>query len=208
MSRHQLGKPLPGFERINRYWDRQHSTAAAKILPGEYYVTKQDEIITTVLGSCVSACVWDQVFGIGGMNHFMPPLSESGNWGGGAIISGATRYGNYAMEHMINDILKHGGHRPNLAVKIFGGGKIISNISNVGGNNVDFVKSYIQEEGLKLMSEDVGDIYPRKVVFFPASGRVRVKKLKRMHNDTIVQREKVYQHDIEQEPLEGAVELF
>ncbi len=80
------------------------------------------------------------------------------------------------MEHMINDILKHGGHRPTLAVKIFGGGKIISNISNVGGNNVDFVKSYIQEEGLKLMSEDVGDIYPRKVVFFPASGRVRSEK--------------------------------
>ena len=77
-----LAQSLPGFDNINRYWDRKHEMAAAKILPGEYYVTNHEEIITTVLGSCVSACVRDRVLGIGGMNHFMLPESEGGQWGG------------------------------------------------------------------------------------------------------------------------------
>jgi len=104
---HQMGDALSGFESINRYWDRAHQMPAAKILPGEYYVTQQNEIITTVLGSCVSACIWDRAAGIGGMNHFMLPLSHTGDWGGSGLISTATRYGNFAMEHMINDILKY-----------------------------------------------------------------------------------------------------
>lgn len=203
-----VGAALPGFEKINRYWDRTHNMPAAKILPGEYYVTKQDEIITTVLGSCVSACVWDKVFGIGGMNHFMLPLSHNGEWGGSELLSTATRYGNYAMEHMINDIMKHGGHRRNLAIKIFGGGQIISEMSNIGEKNIMFVETYIKNEALKLVGKDVGGIHPRKVVFYPFSGRAMVKKLKHLHNDTVIRRERAYQHDIEEQPVEGSVELF
>lgn len=203
-----IAKALPGFEKINRYWDRAHQMPAAKILPGEYYVTTHNEIITTVLGSCVSACIWDTVFGVGGMNHFMLPLSDNGSWGGSDLISTATRYGNYAMEHMINDILKFGGHRRNIAIKIFGGGQIISEMSNIGKKNVDFVRGYIISEGLKLVGEDIGDIYPRKIVFYPASGRVLLKKLKHLHNDTIIKRERAYKHDIEESPVEGSVELF
>jgi chemotaxis protein CheD len=203
-----VGAALPGFEKINRYWDRTHSMTAAKILPGEYYVTKHDEIITTVLGSCVSACVWDKVFGVGGMNHFMLPLSHNGEWGGSELLSTATRYGNYAMEHMINDILKHGGHRRNLAIKIFGGGQIISEMSNIGEKNIMFVESYIKNEALRLVSKDIGGIHPRKVVFYPATGRAMVKKLKHLHNDTVIRRERAYQHDIEEQPVEGSVELF
>ena len=199
---------LPGFESINRYWDRTHQMQAAKILPGEYYVTMNDEIITTVLGSCVSACVWDKKTGIGGMNHFMLPLSHNGEWGGSELISTANRYGNYAMEHMINDILTHGGQRSNLAVKIFGGGKIISEMSNIGIKNISFVHGYIKNEELQLVSEDVGDIFPRKIVFFAKTGRVRVKKLKQMHNDTLIKRERAYQQDIEESPVEGSIELF
>jgi chemotaxis protein CheD len=205
---HSVGNPLPGFEKINRYWDLTHKMPAAKILPGEYYVTTHDEIITTVLGSCVSACIWDSVFGVGGMNHFMLPLSDSGAWGGSDLLSTATRYGNYAMEHMINDILTHGGHRKNLTVKIFGGGQIISDMSNIGKKNIEFVLGYIKKEGLRLIGEDLGDIYPRKVVFYAASGRVKLKKLKKLHNDTIINREKAYQHDIEETPVEGSIELF
>jgi chemotaxis protein CheD len=205
----ELPRVLQGFESINRYWDRTHAIPAAKILPGEYYVTANDELITTVLGSCVSACIRDRVFGIGGMNHFMLPASDNGGWGSGNdIASTANRYGNYAMEHMINDILKNGGHRRNLEVKIFGGGRIIHTGTDVGNNNIDFVRSYIKTEGLTLVSEDVGDIYPRKIVYFPATGRVRVKKLKNMHNDTVVRREREYQKNILDVPVAGEIELF
>ena len=208
-KRHLIGRALEGFESINRYWDRKHDMAAAKILPGEYYVTNQDEIITTVLGSCVSACVRDKVFGIGGMNHFMLPVSEVGQWGGAAdVTSTATRYGNYAMEHMINDILKHGGHRRNLEIKIFGGGQIINAMTDIGKRNIEFVIDYLATEGLAVSGKDVGGPHPRKIIYFPTSGRVRVKKLKHMHNDTIVKREQEYKHELEVQPLEGGVELF
>jgi chemotaxis protein CheD len=206
---HLVGRALPGFEGINRYWDRQHDLPAAKLLPGEYYVTKKDEVITTVLGSCVSACVRDRLSGVGGMNHFMLPASDQGHWGGSSDpTSTATRYGNYAMEHMINDILKHGGQRRNLEVKVFGGGQIITAMTDIGRRNVEFVLDYLTTEGLPLISRDVGDVFPRKVLFFPASGRVRVKKLRDMHNDTIVRRERAYQHELEVQPIDGSIELF
>ncbi len=208
-KRHLIAKSLPGFEAINRYWDRKHDMAAAKILPGEYYVTSNDEIITTVLGSCVSACVRDRVFGIGGMNHFMLPVSDGGQWGGALdVTSTATRYGNFAMEHMINDILKHGGHRRNLEVKIFGGGQIINAMTDIGRRNIEFVLEYLATEGLDIIGRDLGGPLPRKILYFPASGRVRVKKLKNMHNDTIVKREQEYKHELEVKPLVGGVELF
>jgi len=204
-----LPGPLPGFEQITRYWDGERQIPVAKILPGEYYVSNQNELITTVLGSCVSACIRDRVFGIGGMNHFMLPVSKTGDWNGSDSISGnATRYGNFAMEHMINDILKQGGQRKNLEVKVFGGGKIISSMSSVGLNNIEFVHEYLRIEGLQLVSEDVGDSYPRKVIFFPASGRVQVKKIKQLHNDTLLQREQSYKHSIDHQPLVGDIELF
>ena len=182
---------------------------AAKILPGEYYVTNQDEIITTVLGSCVSACVRDRVFGIGGMNHFMLPVSNGGGWAGrDDIVGSANRYGNFAMEHMINDILKHGGHRRNLEVKVFGGGQIIDSMGSIGIRNIEFIRCYLRTEGLPVLAEDLGDTYPRKIVYYPSSGRVRMKKLKDLHNDTLLQRERAYRRDLEQSPVEGEVELF
>jgi chemotaxis protein CheD len=204
-----LPQPLPGFEKINRYWDRGNDMPAAKILPGEYYVTGNNELITTVLGSCVSACIRDRVFGVGGMNHFMLPISDGQGWGGvDDLVSTATRYGNYAMEHMINDIITHGGHKKNLEVKIFGGGQIIASMTNIGSKNIDFVRTYINEEHLRLIGEDVGDIFPRKVIYFPATGKVRVKKLKHLHNETVVKREQEYKRDIEHKPVEGEIELF
>jgi len=207
---HELPDIFSGFDHINRYWDKTHDSFAAKILPGEYFVTDKDEIITTVLGSCVSACIRDRIFGIGGMNHFMLPettanmskhLEEGSGW------TEATRYGGYAMEMMINDILKHGGRRENLEIKIFGGGKIIQNMTDVGERNVKFAEDYIKNEGLTLISEDTGDIFPRKVVYHPNSGKVKVKRLKSMHNDTLLRREETYKHDLE-EPIAGEIDLF
>ncbi len=206
----ELPKSLNGFAHINRYWDKVHGTYAAKILPGEYYITIHDEVIVTVLGSCVSACIRDKVFGIGGMNHFMLPIGDSDRINALEDVNNSTRYGNYAMELMINDILKNGGRRENLEVKIFGGGRVLRNMQtlDIGRRNIDFVRKYIEAESLTLVSEDVGDIYPRKVMYFPISGRVRVKKLRSLHNNTIIEREKKYRMSIEKKPVEGEIELF
>ena len=199
-------KALRGFQHINRYYDKARGIYGAKILPGQYYVTINDEMIVTVLGSCVAACIRDKKMGIGGMNHFMLPLSASDEDKG--KISNAERYGNYAMEHMINDILKNGGQRENLEVKIFGGGKIIQNMTNVGQKNIDFVRQYIQTENLTLLTEDVGDICPRKVVYFPRTGKAMVKRLRSLHNETLIEREQDYLKDIDQKPVGGDIELF
>lgn len=204
----QLIPCLRGFEHINRYWDRYQEVVAAKILPGEFYVTTQNEVIVTVLGSCVSACIRDPIFGIGGMNHFMLPVQgENGSWEKQGLGL-ATRYGSYAMEHMINEILKNGGLRKNFEVKIFGGGKILAQMTDIGDKNIRFVLEYIKAEGLKLASQDLGDIYPRKVHYHPKSGKVRVKKLKSLHNDTITAREREYLRSITSTKQEGEIDLF
>ncbi|RKZ96710.1 MAG: chemoreceptor glutamine deamidase CheD [Gammaproteobacteria bacterium] len=198
---------LADFEHVNRYWDRTHKTWAAKILPGEYYVTTQpDEAVATTLGSCVSACIRDKIFGIGGMNHFMlPKKSEhaSADW-----MDSATRYGSYAMEHLINDILKNGGNRNNLEIKLTGGGKIMASMSDIGSRNIEFVLEYLLTEQLDIVVQDLGDIYPRKVMYYPDSGRLRVKRLRSLHNETLIQREQVYQRELDVQPDSGGVELF
>lgn len=199
---------LRGFEHINRYWDKTNNMYSAKILPGEYYVTTSNEFIVTVLGSCISACIRDRVKRIGGMNHFMlPETTGDGRWAGGSANT-ATRYGNFAMEHMINDILKNGGKRENLEVKICGGGRILQRMTDIGMKNIAFVRTYLSMEGLALLAEDVGDIYPRKVQYMPMNGKLRVKRLLSLHNDTIVQRESKYMHELEDTPVAGEVELF
>jgi len=209
------GSDLPppsvkGFTHVNRYWDSAHEIVSAKILPGEYYVTTTDEMITTVLGSCISACVRDRIFRVGGMNHFMLP--DCGHGGsllrGGNYLSAETRYGSFAMERLINDVLKHGGRRENLEVKIIGGGRIMEKMTNVGLRNIEFARSYIETEGFEIAAEDVGDIYPRKLLYFPLTGKVRVKKLRSLHNNTIIEREDHYMHEIEGKPVSGDVELF
>jgi chemotaxis protein CheD len=200
---------LPGFGHINRYWDPQHNLIAAKILPGQYYVTQENEAIVTVLGSCVSACIRDRLFNIGGMNHFMLPEShrQDGQWQaeeGGA----STRYGTYAMEKLINDILKHGGQRRNLEVKIFGGGRILAHMTDIGDRNITFVRNFLSTEGLPVCAEDLGDVYPRKVYFFPATGKVRLLRIRTLHNDTVLERERAYRQELERAPVAGEVELF
>lgn len=210
-SSHSIHIPepsLPGFSFINRFWDKTRKTVSAKILPGQYYVTTDDECIVTVLGSCVSACIRDRVFDIGGMNHFMLPRSFQDTDASPVDMSDAARYGNYAMEHLINDILKHGGRRENLEIKIVGGGRIIAGMTNIGSKNISFIREYLQTEGMDILAEDVGDIYPRKVVYYPLTGKVQVKKMRSLHNDTIRAREERYMHEIASESVAGDVELF
>lgn len=200
--------PLPGFEHVKRAWHDAYEAYAARLLPGEYYVTRQDEVIYTTLGSCISACIRDRTIGVGGMNHFMLPFSGDGAGWKSSSVSAATRYGNVAMEHLINVILKCGGARQNLEVKLFGGGRILANMTDVGQRNIAFARDYLMTEGLRVLSEDVGNIYPRMVVYFPKTGTVRVKKLRSLHNNLIVEQEINYLHDIEAKPVSGDIELF
>jgi chemotaxis protein CheD len=163
-------------------------------------------------GSRLQVDIWDEVTGIGGMNHFMLPATDKTigniNWGQRGLVTDATRYGNYAMEHLINMILVHGGRRVNLRAKVFGGGKVLQQMSDVGQRNLTFALAYLKSENIKVESSDLGNIYPRKVIFEPATGRAFVKKLENLHNDTIAQRETDYRSSLDSEDIEGDVELF
>ena len=191
----------------NIYYDRDFDTDAAKILPGEYYVTKRDVVLVTVLGSCVAACIRDRVSGIGGMNHFMLPDSGPDN---NDPTSTSARYGTYAMEMMINQLIKMGARRANLEAKVFGGGSVLRSMAttNVGARNADFALEYLHTEGIDIVGQDLLDDCSRKVYFFPNSGRVLVKKLRTMHNETIIEREQAYRNRLKAADIQGDVELF
>lgn len=189
------------------YYDRTFDCDAAKILPGEYYCTYKDMLIVTVLGSCVSACIRDRVSGIGGMNHFMLP---DGGDGSDPLISASARYGTYAMEVLINELLKAGARRENLEAKVFGGGNVLRGLTalNVGERNAAFVRGYLKAEGIRVLAEDLNDVFPRKVYFFPRTGRVLVKKLRELNNNTLVNREQDYASRLAGKKIGGEVELF
>lgn len=193
----------------NFYRDRVHDIDAAKILPGEYFVTSEDMLIVTVLGSCVSACIRDPELELGGMNHFMLPDNDRDKDGSGPLSS-AARYGSYAMELLINHLLKMGARRDRLEAKVFGGGNVLPGFTkmNVGQRNADFVLHFLKAERIRVTARDLVDVCPRKVYFFPASGRVLVKRLAVMHNNTILQRETDYRTQLCQARSGGDVELF
>lgn len=190
----------------NHYFDRNFDTEAAKILPGEYYVTGRDMLLVTVLGSCVAACIRDPKTGIGGMNHFMLP--ESGNKH--ELVSASMRYGGYAMEVLVNQLVKLGASRSRLEAKVFGGGAVLRGFTtvNVGERNSEFVLEYLKTEHIKIVSQDLMGLYPRKVYYFPSNGRVMVRKLKSVHNNTIIEREQRYGQRLETSNIAGDVELF
>lgn len=191
----------------NVYYDRTFDCDAAKILPGEYYYTCKDMMIVTVLGSCVSACIRDRMTGIGGMNHFMLPDGGSDL---DSPVSASMRYGTYAMEVLINDLLKAGARRENLEAKVFGGGNVLRGFIaiNVGERNAQFVRAFLRAENIRVVAEDLNYIHPRKVYFFPRTGKVLVKKLKQLNNNTLVNREQDYAQRLQTTPVAGDVELF
>lgn len=198
--------PLPGFGHIKRFWDRASNELTARVLPGEYYVSATDEVITTVLGSCVSACIRDPVLQIGGMNHFMLPNGSGVGMNEGN--NAATRYGVFAMEHLINDILKHGGRRNRLEIKLFGGGKVLAAMTDVGSRNIEFVREFLRTEALPVVAEDLGDIYPRRVNYYPLTGRVMMKKLRTTQSGEVARQEAAYMHTLEEKPVVGEIDLF
>jgi len=189
------------------YHDNQFNCEAVKILPGEYYVTTKDILIGTVLGSCVSACIRDRVSGIGGMNHFMLPNAGSDQ---NNPASESARYGAYAMELLINQLMKTGAIRKNLEAKVFGGGNVIPNMSSmkIGDRNANFVRQYLKNEDIRIIGEDLCDSYARKVYFFPLTGRVLVKKIE-ITTSSIINMENDYYNSITTpQPASGDIDLF
>jgi chemotaxis protein CheD len=173
-------------------------------------VTTHDEAITTVLGSCISACMRDPVLHVGGMNHFMLPEDRSpgtSSWTTG-VDGLATRYGSYAMESLINELMKLGARRERLEVKIFGGGNILPVMTDVGAKNIAFARDFLKLEGLAIAAEDVGEVCPRRVVYFPATGRVMLKRLRALDGAAIARRESEYRDTLARKPADDDVELF
>jgi chemotaxis protein CheD len=190
-------------EPVARYFDKQFKVEAAKILPGQYHATPDDVVIVTVLGSCVSACLWDPMRRIGGMNHFMLPGAA-----GGAAVASAT-LGVYAMEVLINRMLKLGAERRRMVAKVFGGASVLEGMDalNVGTQNGTFVLEFLAEESIPVVAQDLYDVCPRKVYFFPASGKVMVKRLGALRNDTLELRERAYLASLKRGHA-GEVEIF
>jgi chemotaxis protein CheD len=200
---------LAHFAHIRRYWDARQNAYIAKLLPGDYYVTLGSEVICTTLGSCVSACVRDRATGIGGMNHFMLPLDRSrGDSAWSDSVSAATRYGANAMEHLITDMLKAGVRRENFEFKLVGGGRVLEAMTDVGAANIEFARTYMRTEGFTVTGEDLGDCYPRQVIYTPSTGRLRVKRLRSTQLGTVVDSERSYLDKVSAQPLAGDVELF
>ncbi len=194
------------FGHIRRMRDMRFPHEIAVIMPGEYFVSKEPMVVYTVLGSCISVCIRDTVMKIGGMNHFMLAAPsdnvEDDHWGASA------RYGSYAMEVLVNELLNRGGHKSRLEVKVFGGGKIYEGLNDVGAKNAAWALEYLEREGIRPIKADVGDVCPRKVYYFTESGRVLLKKLDRVQRQAIAKEEQRYQQAVAQEAKAGDVTLF
>lgn len=198
----------PEFTDVSRSWDPVREIANARIMPGEYYVTVENEMITTVLGSCISACVRDPQTGIGGMNHFLLPGGD-GSLAGPTDACLETRYGIAAMESLLNDLIKRGARKERLELKLFGGADVLNMaLGNIGQRNIAWVREFMLAERLSIAAEDLGGRRPRKIHYFPQTGRVLVKRLRAVHNMAVFDREKRYECTLGQKAKPGAVELF
>lgn len=183
--------------------DARFQYDAVKVLPGEYFVSSDDLMIMTVLGSCIAACIWDGRVRAGGMNHFMLPEGDG--------LEGGGRYGSYAMELLINKLLKSGARRENMQAKIFGGAQVMAGFTtmNVGERNTRFVLDYLATERIPVVSQDVLDIHPRKVCFFPVTGKALVKRLAHAHPETLaVEERKGSALTVARSTSGGSIDLF
>jgi chemotaxis protein CheD len=194
----------PGGGR--RFFDSTADAWVVKVFPGEFYVTgKSDEVIVTVLGSCVSACIRDPLLGIGGMNHFMLPQSHSGRWGADAE---PTRFGNFAMEKLINELIKAGATRDRMEIKVFGGGNVTDSTQAIGTQNADFVLRYLEAEGLGYTAKDLGGDHPRRIHYYPKTGRVIRRLLVTSEFATIARDESDYASRLSSTKTTGEIQLF
>jgi chemotaxis protein CheD len=192
------------------YYDKALQTHAVRLMPAEYRVSSEPLALVTLLGSCVAACLYDPLVGVGGMNHFMLPGAAGNTRNDLADGDMSARYGAHAMELVINDLLKRGASRSRLLAKVFGGGNVLSGFQNdpIGTRNARFVLQYLVAERIPVVAQDLGDTQPRKVCFFVQTGRTLVRRLPSTRDDDIVRAERAYYGDLNRAPVAGSVELF
>jgi chemotaxis protein CheD len=189
-----------------RFFDSASSAWMVKVFPGEFYVTaKPDEVLVTVLGSCVSACIRDHRNGIGGMNHFMLPQGRTGAWGSDAQ---STRFGNFAMEKLINELMKAGCSRDALEIKVFGGGNVTDQRNAVGTHNAEFILRYLEAEGLRCAAQDLGGQLPRRIHYYPSTGRVVRRLIGGAESSAVCREETDFAGRLSTRMPAGEVELF
>lgn len=192
------------YDGVDRYFDHNSEKVVVKLMSGDCYATAdRNEMIVTILGSCIAACVRDPITNVGGMNHFLLP----GDFESSALNESA-RYGTFAMEKLINQILNLGGKKDRLEIKIFGGANVIENSSMIGQKNVNFIKNFLKADGFTIASEHVGGTAPRRIHYYPDSGKVMMRLLKRKEDMKVVQKEEVFRSSLRKNPLEGEIELF
>lgn len=195
--------------RPDYHWDAELNAETIILQPGDFYVTEKDEVISTTLGSCIAACVRDRELGVGGMNHFMLPaldVNDDSDWEFTAVNT-AARYGAFAMERLINTILKKGGKRNNLEFKFFGGGNMLNSSTSVGDNNIRFVKEYMEAEGYGISAQCLGRPYPLKLHYFASTGVAKVRKLASA-TVSVASSENRYANELERKLGNYDVELF
>lgn len=198
-----------GFDDgVRRYYDQNMEMTVVKLMTGDCYVTGDSgEMLVTILGSCISVCMRDPKVGVGGMNHILLPGNQNSGLKKGDE-GYCTRFGAFAMEELINGILKLGGKKENLEVKIFGGGNVIKNSAMIGTKNVNFVKEFLRNEGIPIKAEHVGGTYPRRIHYYPDTGKVKMRQLHRKEDFEIVEKEKQYETKLDKQPPKQDVELF
>lgn len=174
-------------------FDRKLECEVMRLTPGDYLITEESRVLTTVLGSCVSACIRDSKIGVGGMNHFMLPETQLVE---NMDAATAGRYGSHAMQRLIDGIIELGGNLSDLEVKLFGGGQIVDGMTDVGERNIRFVRRYLEEAGIDVAAEDLGLTFPRKINYFVETGRVMVRKLRSLHNRSICAEEEKLRADL------------
>lgn len=143
------------------------SEKVINVIQGDYVISEDGNVVlTTVLGSCIAVCMFDTVRRIGGLNHFLLPNREGG---GGSSV----RYGAYAMELLINGLLRKGAERARLQAKVFGGASMIGNLRDIGASNAVFARQFLLDEGIPCVADSVGGTAARRIRFWPTDGRVR-----------------------------------
>ena len=193
------------FEGSKHYFDMREQLTVVKIFTGDWYVSrKPGEMCATILGSCVSVCIRDPIAGVGGMNHFLLPGDDNAN----SKVSDSARYGVYAMESLINGILKAGERKDRFELKAFGGGNVLNTSSRIGSRNAQFIRNFLFIEGLPIVAEDLEGDLPRRVHYYPDTGKVMVRQLKRQEDLSVLIEEDRYKQKITTQPLVGDVELF
>ena len=192
-----------------RFYSHNLEKTAIMLMAGDYFATQNGEVLYSVVGSCIATCIYDIKREVAGMNHFLLPGMVHPDE---MLSSELGRYGMFAMELLIGELIKLGARREGLRAKLFGGGNVLefrNNEGNVTRSNIRFAKKYLQLEGILTVKEDLGGNSGRKILFFTDSGRVLLKRFDIRKDRQFLQNEEAYKRRIfRKRPGKSPVMLF